>query len=379
MKKQDLDLLYELTAIPTAAGREHRVIAWVTRWVGRRKNLKLRCDEHGNLLITQAGADASVDHGPKPIFLTAHLDHPAFVVSRVVDPRTLELEFRGGVRAECFPGKEVEIFDAADGKWYGKITDLETATPFQKVTVRLVRRCVSLAPGDVGRWRLRGRGSRPTVVAGLFYAPACDDLAGAAAALAVLDNLRRRPRFSHVGLLLTRAEEVGFVGAIGAARSGTVPRDARLICLETSRSFAESPIGGGPILRVGDRMTVFSPGLTNLLGQILREHERVHPGFRWQRKLMPGGACEATAFAEYGYHATCICLPLGNYHNMTDCSLPEGAKPTGGIGPEFISVADYAGLVEMLRICIEKMDVDQSPLRGSLEARFQNLQTVLRG
>lgn len=377
MNERDISLLHELTAIPTAAGREHRVIAWVTRWVGRRKNLQLKSDEHGNLLITQVGFSARAAGGPKPIFLTAHLDHPAFVVSRVLDARTLELEFRGGVREECFEGKDVEIFDAADGKWQGKITSSEVSQPFRKVTVRLIRKCGSLAPGDVGRWRLRGRGAQPTVSKGIFYAPACDDLAGAAAALSVLENLRRRPGFSHVGILLTRAEEVGFVGAIGAARSGTVPREARLICLENSRSFAESPFGGGPILRVGDRLTVFSPWLTNLLGQILREHERVHPEFRWQRKLMPGGACEATAFAEYGYQAACICLPLGNYHNMTDCSLPDGAKPTGGIGPEFISVSDYGFLLEMLRICIEKLDIDQPPLRASLEGRFHGLQHLL--
>lgn len=377
MKEQDLRLLHELTALPTVAGKEDRVVAWVTAWVKRRKNLRLRRDEYGNLLITQAQSSRPKETASvKPVFLTAHLDHPGFVVRRVLDGRKVELEFRGGVRDECFPDKEVELFDANDRVYYGRIESMETTVPFRTILLRMNRTAPSLMAGDIGRWRFRGRGRRPVVAKGLFYAPACDDLAGAAAALSVLDDLRRRKGFSHTGVLLTLAEEIGFVGAIGAARSGLVARDARLICLENSRSFRESPIGGGPILRVGDRLSVFSPGLTNRLGQILREHERNHPEFRWQRKLMPGGACEATAFAEFGYEATCVCLPLGNYHNMTDASQPEGMKPTGGIGPEFISVADYAGLLEMLRICIQNMDVKQTSFREALEARFDKLEAI---
>ncbi len=379
MNEQDLKLLHELTAIPTAAGKEDRVIAWVADWVGRRKHLELRRDEHGNLLITQAGGRRADKPVVKPIFLTAHLDHPAFVVHRIVDNTTVDLEFRGGVRDVCFPEKEIEIFDGEGRPHYGRIIESEKATPFRRITVRMNRKSASLKAGDIGRWRLKGRGARPSIVKGIFYAPACDDLAGVAAALSVLDRLRRRKGFSHVGVLLTRAEEIGFVGAIGAAQSETVPRDSRLICLENSRSFRESPIGGGPILRVGDRVGVFSPGLTNKLSQILREHEKNNPDFRWQRRLMPGGACEATAFAEFGYDATCVCLPLGNYHNMTDASQADDAKPTGGVGPEFISVEDYAGMIDLLRICIEKMDDERPSLRVSLQTRFEKLRGVLTG
>ena len=62
--------------------------------------------------------------------------------------------------------------------------------------------------------------------------------------------------------------------------------------------------------------------------------------FKYQRKLMPGGACEATAFRAYGYLSSCICLPLGNYHNMDE------AKKR--IAPESISVDDYHHLVRLL-------------------------------
>ena len=45
--------LLDLTDIPTAAGREARVIAWITDWVARRRNLLLTRDRVGNLFITQ--------------------------------------------------------------------------------------------------------------------------------------------------------------------------------------------------------------------------------------------------------------------------------------------------------------------------------------
>ena len=154
----------------------------------------------------------------------------------------------------------------------------------------------------------------------------------------------------HVGLLFTVAEEVGFVGAIGAATNGLVKKNARLVCLENSRSFPESPIGGGPIVRVGDRMTVFSPGLTNEISTLMMAHAAANPKFKWQRKLMAGGACEATAFSAFGFQSTCLCLPLGNYHNMQAIDEVQAGRRPAKVGREYISVEDLHGLVEMLEV-----------------------------
>jgi len=179
-------------------------------------------------------------------------------------------------------------------------------------------------------------------------------------------------------VLLTRAEEIGFVGTLAACRDRSVPRDARLICLENSRSFAESPIGGGPILRVGDRLSVFSPDLTNALGALLTDHAKRRPGFTWQRKLMPGGACEATAFSAFGYESTCICLPLGNYHNMGDIDGVAAGKRPARVRPECISLDDYHGMIEMLAVCATLMDKPRvGSLRADLSRRLESFEFVL--
>jgi len=378
-KKRHRQWLMELTAIPTAAGREQRVIEWIETWVKRRKNLKLVADQSGNRIITRkrVGGRTAGD-APKPVYITAHLDHPAFVMREMHGDRAAVLEFRGGVQDAYFDDARVEIFDRKGGRHFGVVTELDAkAVPFKRVTVHLTAPA-KLTPGDIGRWYLDDHGDLPFVKDGNLHTHACDDLAAVAAALATLDVIRNRKGMEHVGLLLTRAEEVGFIGALAACKEKSVPKDARLICLENSRSFSESPIGSGPILRVGDRISVFEPKLTNRLTDIFLEHQKKNPDFRWQRKLMPGGACEATAFSSFGYESTCVCLPLGNYHNMQDIDGVRDGKRPANVGPEYIAIDDYHGMIEMLVLCAKHLDsAEIEPIRSRLNKRLTEYRHVL--
>ena len=137
--------------IPTAAGREQRVIARIAQWVKQRRRLAMRTDRSGNLLITRKAA------GPRkrvrPVFITAHLDHPAFVVRRLVDDTAVELEFRGGVNNPYFDRAPIEIFDAKDRVHRATIQSLDAgAKPFKRVIAKLEKASDSIQPGDVGRW-----------------------------------------------------------------------------------------------------------------------------------------------------------------------------------------------------------------------------------
>lgn len=376
-RRQHLSWLLDITPLPTVAGREDRVIDWIRSWVKARKDLAMRADRDGNLLITQKGRKPK---NPPPMFITAHMDHPGFYVRKIIDDRTLETEFRGGVLDPYFENAKVWIFDADDVPHKGTIVELKTkAKPFKRAIIRLTRRNESIKPGDIGRWAFRGRGDKPTVVKGRLHTPACDDLAALAAALSALDVLRRKKGCKHVGLLLTRAEEVGFIGAIAACKHHAVPKSARLICLENSRSFADSPIGAGPIMRVGDRLSIFNPALTNDISRLLLEYEKKHPKFKWQRKLMTGGACEATAFCEYGYRSTCICLPLANYHNMADLDEVMAGERPAKVAAESISVEDYHGMVDMLVIIATQLDAGKvPPLKGRLDKLLNDHGFVLK-
>jgi putative aminopeptidase FrvX len=140
--------------------------------------------------------------------------------------------------------------------------------------------------------------------------------------------------------LFTRAEEVGFLGAIEAVRLGTVPPGASVLSLECSKALPSARQGDGVIVRVGDRMSIFDPGLTESLRTAADTLVRRDGSFRYQRKLMDGGACEATAFCASGFRASGLAVPLGNYHNASD----DGA----GIAPEHVVVDDWLAEVALL-------------------------------
>jgi endoglucanase len=329
--------LGQLANLPTASGREDAVQEWVRAWVKRRPDLRLIEDSGGNLLITRKGRKRRLQ-----VLAVAHMDHPAFVVTEVTGREAL-FEFRGGVLAPYFDGARVH-FMTGPGRG-GRVREYDASNRTGLMSVR------GPAPenGDIARWRF-ARGKTPP---GSFAAPACDDLAGCAAALAALDRARRLPDLIHFGVLLTRAEEMGFVGAIHAATTGVIPADARLLSIETSRASGDAPLGKGPVIRVGDASSVFDAELTNRITSAVRADGLAH-----QRKLMAGGSCEATAFGAYGFRAAGLCLPLDNYHNMGNLDLVEQGSGKAVPMLEEVALEDFHGLADLLLIAAEGIDGD---------------------
>jgi putative aminopeptidase FrvX len=327
--------LLALTYLPSIAGTEDAVIAWVRTWVARRSDLRMRTDDSGNLVITQKRRSKR-----RPVYVTAHLDHPGFVVTEQVDAQNVEWQFLGGVADAYFTDARLEFFPNSSAPVAATVTSMESDGRHRSGTARVAR---SLDPGTIGRWYFSERSLG--IRSDRLRAPGCDDLAGVAAALSALDEMRQRPGLNHVGVLLTRAEEMGFIGAIGACKEGYLSPETQLLCIEMSRSFADSPIGAGPIVRVGDASSVFDRAMTNHLSSVAKDL----PGlFAWQRKLMVGGSCEATAFGAYGYQSTCLCLPLDNYHNMADIDEVAAGTSPAKVAPEEISLRDFHGLVRLL-------------------------------
>lgn len=349
--------LGELTHLPTASGLESAVIGWVRRWVAERDDLEVSADSGGNLLITQRG----VADQP-PLLAVAHMDHPAFVITGI-DGTNAEFEFRGFVTAPYFEDAEVAIVSRLDGP-EGRVVSYDPETQTGKIAMTAG---AEARVGDIAMFRFRA----PEPDSGRFQAPACDDLAGCAAALVALDRMRGRPGLGHFGVLLTRAEEVGLIGAIHAAKHRTIPDDARLISIETSRELPEARIGAGPIIRTGDRATVFDRELTNRISRAVAE-----AGLKHQRKLMSGGGCEATAFGAYGYQATGMCLALGNWHNRGNLDAVEAGEGEAIPMLEEISLDDFHGLIEMLVIAAGAVD-EADGLRQRLDDGYQSRKQLL--
>jgi len=359
--------LTKVTALPTAAGREQRIIDWVEAWVRRRKGVKLQRDRWGNLLLKRESVTQR-----SPIVLEAHMDHPAFVVTETSEEGKIVAQFRGGVAESYFQGAPVWLHRKNGERVAGKVVAYKAGPtngdtlPANRAEIAL-EEAATVEVGEVITWRTDG----PHVDrrADRFISPVCDNLASVVAALCAFDELRDVR--TDVRLLLSRAEEVGFIGAIAAARSGSIPKRSRVIVLENSKSFAESPIGGGPIVRVGDRTSTFDPDLTYRIGRVAAMVEEAEAGFVWQRKLMPGGTCNASAYQAHGFAASCVCLPLGNYHNMNEES--------GAIDAETISVQDFHRLVTLLKAIGRHLDDEETApaLKTRLGRLFEARQHLL--
>lgn len=405
--------LRALTSTPTAAGHEHRVIAWIASWLEDRAGIARRDDPHGNIELRLE----SVPPSDAPLYLTAHLDHPAFHVERVIGPGTIELSFRGGVMEDYFVGTRVRVHASADrGGRRGDpaiatITERgDQSTPFKSWVAELdsadpaksgdAHIDADIHVGDFATWDLPDAEILPSdtfgreIEGGCLHTPACDDLAALASALAALDELRlaaaNGASVLDTRVLLTRAEEIGFIGAIGASRDGFMPPASRIIALENSRSFpADSPIGGGPIVRVGDRINTFSPALTASVAKVAETLAGATPHvvavekaaevkWKWQRKLMAGGACEASVFCSYGYEATCVCLPLGNYHNMAQLDEMQSGAMAGKplIERECIAMRDFHGMTDLLVACGTGLP-EHAGFRDRIEKLWGDLSFVL--
>lgn len=327
-----MTILTELCSVPTAPFAEERVVSFVEQFVKTRKKLKLSRDRWGNLLIELKGRS----RGPRWVF-AAHMDHPGFVATRMRGDRTLQADFRGGVLLDYVRGAKVRFFDG-DQEITGTVieatsTDRTRPQYPEKTLIRVRQPITPGSPGmfDQGEGRVRGK---------RFYSRVCDNLAGAAAALTMLDQLHRRPPQANIAVLLTRGEEDGFIGAIAAAtRPPLLRKTDRMVIIECSAEQPYARQADGCIIRTGDRTSIFNSDLSYFITQQAETLARKDPTFRFQRALMPGGTCEATVYDVYGFLSASVCIPLGNYHNMD--------RARQKIGPEYVHLDDWQNMVRL--------------------------------
>jgi len=325
-------ILHEMLSIPTAPFAEHMVIDYVERFCARRKGVTLEHDAVGNILLHVRRGDRRI---ARPVCITAHLDHPGFVADRMLAGNRVRAFWRGGVPVEYFVGSSVRFH--VDGTWIrGRVRSVKITgrSPRKRVDTATIDVPHPVSPGSIGMWDL----PEPKVRGTRIHARDCDDIVGAAAMLSCVDRLLRGRFACEAYFLFTRAEEVGFVGAIAAARAGTIPKKCYVVAMETSSELPHARMGDGPILRVGDRTTTFTSAVTTHCQHVADDLARADRSFHYQRRLMDGGTCESSAYCTLGYDATGVCVALGNYHNVD--------KKREKIAPEYVDLDDYDNCVK---------------------------------
>jgi endoglucanase len=359
----------ELLPIPTASYAEHGVLAYI-RCFAEERGLGFEFDRFGNGYVRHVGRRRR-GGGARPLVLGAHVDHPGFVVSGARG-RRLQLEFRGGLPATYGRGERVRLFAAPsdqgpsdDGPREGGVAVIRSVRADERGRLLSARATLEAGapptqPGDLALWdvepaRIRGR---------RLVARGCDDLAGCVAVLSALDRAAAARAPGELVGLFTRAEEVGLRGASAAARARLLPEDAVVLAIETSSSAGgRAKAGGGPIVRVGDALHLFSPAVSLWMTGVAQQLAREDEGFRYQRKLMDGGVTEATAYDLYGYETGALCVALANYHN---------GGPRDRVAAESVHLDDLEGLARLLlRLLAELPRLGRA--RADLLARYDRL------
>ena len=301
-------LFRQILSQPTAPFHEYHVRDEILRLLTDLPHISTEFDQFGNLIATYQRGTAK----PRLAF-GAHMDHPAYVRS----PETGELEFLGGV-PERYRDKNPPVREFGD-----------------------------FAMWDLPEFEIHGS---------QIHSRVCDDLIGCAAIVALFHELERLEQEATCYGIFTRAEEVGFVGAIQLAQNWPLSPDVCFVSLETSMPVPGIEMGAGPVIRVGDRMSVFDTVVSGDLA-FSAEAEKLQV----QRALLDLGSCEATAMQHYGVSAAGISVLLGNYHNC-------GADLQ--ILPEFVEIGDVKGLVALITALVKHAG-SQSPSRVEMDRKFE--------
>jgi putative aminopeptidase FrvX len=319
MRERDmLSVVEALANQPTAPFCEQAVRSEIETQLGRIPHVNFQQDDFGNVIARyQRGRKRAAEWA-----LAAHMDHPGWVRGEEG-----EMRFLGSVAARFRSNPKKKSFGDFE-MW-------------------------DLPPFEIHDRQIHSR--------------ACDDLLGCAQIICAFRELEERGADAHCVGLFTRAEEVGFVGAIKLARAEILPLTLTILSLETSTPRGTAEIGRGPIVRVGDKISSFDgPATARLLSAAEEEKIQV------QRCLLDGGTCEATAYQLYGYTCAAASLALGNYHNVT---------PEGTIAAEFVAIDDFIGMVRLCTAAVLRGGRGQDPqkaLRKRLEENARSYRKFYR-
>ena len=290
-------------------------------------------DAFGNVVVHYSNSESD----DPPIAFVAHMDHPGFEIDEVGEDGLAGIALGGVPEVTLSQPAEVLALLPDGSRVRGRTVKLDVES--RRVRFNLDEDVDIVPPTpvvfDLPDFELDGNFIRMR---------AADDLAGCAAAISAIERLASDGAEANVYGVFTRAEEGGLFGARLMAEARTLPIETLVVSIESSPLIPGVEQGEGPVIRTGDALYTFDADAEQVMIVARDSIRGGNPEFKCQRQLMSGGVCEGTAFAVWGYRATGMAFPLGNYHNAT-----TGIRdPNSGIGAEYIRVEDFVGGVELL-------------------------------
>jgi putative aminopeptidase FrvX len=296
----------------------------------------------------------------------AHTDHPGFIVDKQITPTKYKATWYGGAPFYQMNGKPVRIFSDEDSTKYTKgiVRNLITGNhregiPFDLETTKELK-----AKNNFGAFNFDGYKYKN----GFVHTKCADDLAGCVMALGALIDVKRLkvPAIA----VFTRAEEVGFIGCLHMIKSKVIPLNTMVVSLEASRTLPGALLGEGPVIRLGDASTLFDSNFSLFIQKQAQELKTKDKTFKFQKRIMDGGSCEATALSQFGYKTMGLAVPLKNYHN----------QGKSGPAPEIIHMEDVENGRKLLTQVAKNLKTFKTvgpDLQKRLMTNLKNLNSML--
>lgn len=358
MQKREFEFLKQVLETPSAPFREQAISSKIQSKLKSAK-IPFFLDAVGNLIAGVASMKELQSEIKKETqqcmsLFIAHMDHPGFHLTNPMKGRKDEFRFNwhGGGPTKKVRGSRVWVSDQDGNLFYGKILSTvwnRTRTNLKKGTLRLDSTPELPLKGAYGGlhfddfiWQ---RGNR-------IYTKAADDLVGCfCIAEAFATSWHKNNRYLKIALFSV-AEEVGWVGAIAHFRSNIwkhANRPVYAISIETSRAMPKAEIGQGPVIRYGDKVSIFDAQLSQ---EILCVASEVCSKYQW--RVMDGGTCEGSVSAAWDLKTAALSIPLGNYHNQSLEGGERAHKVKMGPAPEFIDQRDLQDALRLTKALVEK-------------------------
>jgi len=303
-------------------GRESEALAVIRDMVKLRSKLIMSQDSFGNVIVRH-----DKEHRGAPLFFSAHIDHPALVVTSIRE-ESLLIEYRGGSKDVCYEGAEALIVTRSGDVSLRILHHEESDSASPLFTCEMHN---DVQVGDVG------------TLSATRESFACDDMAGVSALLHAMDRIDERSIPGPIRLIFTRAEEIGMIGAIGACRAGVIPLGSRVIAIDARNDVQSQRL----IVSNRDRTGPVSPRLVA---------DCVRCGCEEDENYV--SATEAGAYGAFGFESVAVTFPIGYMHN----------NDKGRSVPEQMDAVVYSQLVE--RIAALMMGVSREPTRETLTRHF---------
>ncbi len=340
-------------AAPFYEARVARIIRKILSSFDDHPYVQTFTDRFGNLVARYRHPEACY---PATLATAAHMDHPGYHIVSAENGH-LTASIQGGLpRDNRLIGSYMQIY-RDDYINRGKITGFTDNT--QKI--------VTVEPESKWEGPVENAWGVPDVIrfvvdGDYLRGRAMDDLAGCVLQLVTLEMLVKLNIKIEFIAVFTRAEEIGFIGAVGACETKLLPDHALVLSLEASKSLEGALAGHGIIIRTGDRTAMFDPHTIDFIERAAINAKAKH--IPYQKRRMDGGTCEGALYMAYGYETGGLAVPLINYHNHGENSVE----------PEAIHRNDLASgvsvLIELARLLETEKRLPRSLFRENCKADF---------